>query len=73
MMAEKLSLIGRDRVLVEKVAKLLHGAVKKHHNYTVLRETPRGNTFELDLIGPDKKPTGHIVRVTVELDRVEQT
>ena len=65
-MTEKLALIGRERFLIEKFAKVLHMAGRRVGDYTPLAETPRGNWFEVRLAD------GRIARVTVELDRIEQ-
>lgn len=62
----KLPLIGRDRVMLDKFAKLVQREVSRHYEYSRLREDPRGSHFEVRLVD------GRIARVTVELDRVEQ-
>jgi hypothetical protein len=69
--AEKPGIIGRDRALVDKVAKLVHDATKKQHQWTPLRETRRGSWFEVRVTGPEG-PTKHIVSITIELDRLEE-
>ena len=65
-------LIGRDDVLVRKVAAKLRHQATYLGDYSDLRQTDdrRGYTFAVRL-HDDDGPTGHIVRVTVELDRVE--
>lgn len=72
-MSDKLALIGRDRVLIDKLAKELHG--KTYHLTTPIYETARGCYFEVAITLKGKPheriPTGHVARVTVELDRIE--
>jgi hypothetical protein len=69
----KLPLIGRDRVLVEKLAKLVLKGMPHGTWTTELRSTAdrRGFEFEVQLRDADNKPTGHIVCVQVTLSRVE--
>jgi hypothetical protein len=62
-------IIGRDRALVDAFAETLHAATRSRHDYSPLRETERGVTFEAMLL-VQGAPSGHVVRVTVELDRV---
>lgn len=62
---EKLPLIGRDRFIIEKLAKTLHGAASRVGDYTPVREIPRGNYFEVLLVD------GYVAKVTVELDRID--
>lgn len=64
-------LIGRDDVLVKKEAALLLKDAKKRHHYKPLVEIHRGYTFELQLLDEKDAPTGHVVKVTVTLERVE--
>lgn len=71
-MTTRPSIFGRDRYLVEQLTKLIHGTVKKQHSCTVIEETKRGETFRLRILDADDKPTGHVVRVTIELEGVEQ-
>lgn len=71
MPEEKLPLIGRDRALIDGLAKLVHDAVRKRHEYTDLYEGTRGCTFEVRVLDPDGDPTGRIARIAIELDRVE--
>lgn len=66
----KLAIIGRERSLIDKLTRQLWNATKRYHNYGVIHETRRGNTFEVQIL-VDDKPTGHVARVTVELDRFE--
>lgn len=73
---EVLGLIGRDDVLVRKLAKLVNKAARKHHDYTGLRPylldgVLRGYQFDVLIHEPDG-PTGHVARITVELDRVNR-
>ena len=63
---EKLPLIGRDRFIVDKFAKELWMTGRSLGDYSQLRERPRGGSFEIQL------DTGHVITVTVELDRLEQ-
>jgi hypothetical protein len=77
------TIIGRERALIEGLAKALNLTVgglppsKKtqaqlsRHNTGKLWETNLGNAFEVQLVDPDGAITGHIVRVTIELDRFE--
>lgn len=69
----KPSIVGRDRVLVEKVAKSLFKSLPRPHESTLLRETPRGSYFEVHVIGSDSDRTGRVIRVTIELDRVDES
>lgn len=64
-MTEKLPLIGRDRVLIENLAKAMHKVGRQIGDHTKLRESPRGNYFEVLL------DSGRVARVTIELDRVD--
>lgn len=64
-------LIGRDRVLIDKLVKQLHDEARSHHNYGPIRQRQRGSSFEVQLL-TDGKPNGRVARVTVELDRVEE-
>lgn len=66
MKAPQPGIIGRERELVEKAAKLLHQEAKRHYDYTDLRETPRGNTFGITAAD------GRVITVTVELSHVER-
>lgn len=62
---------GRERALMERLARQLHLDAKLNHDYTALIETRRGYRFEVNVSGPDGKPTGRIASVVIELDRVE--
>jgi hypothetical protein len=71
--ARKLPLIGRDRVLIEKLARqvfkgLPHGTWASEMWDTLDR---RGYAFEVQIRDEDGKPTGRIARVQITLDRVE--
>jgi hypothetical protein len=69
----RLPLIGRDRLLIQKLAKLVFKNLP-HGTYTTnLRDTAdrRGYAFEVQIRDEDGKPTGRIARVQVTLDRVE--
>jgi hypothetical protein len=77
------TIIGRERALLESLAKTLNKTIGgpppsratlaelRRHRAGVLWETDLGNAFEVQIIGPDGTITGHIARVTVELDRFE--
>jgi hypothetical protein len=65
MSAEKLPLIGRDRVWINKLTKSLRTDIGELGK---ISETRRGNTFEIRY-GVDEHG-GYIAKVTVELDRV---
>lgn len=69
----KPSIIGRDRALVDKLTEHLHSGIKGQHPATPASEDYRGSHFEVRIIGADGEATGHVARVTVELDRVEST
>lgn len=69
-MADKPGIIGRERSLMEKVAKQAHGALWKLHPATKLREDPRGYHFDVD-VTVDGESTRRVARITVELERVE--
>lgn len=60
------SIIGRDRVLVDKVTEQLLAGVRTKHEHTDASPTKRGAYFDLRLDG-----TTHVVRVSVDLLRVE--
>lgn len=70
-MDDKPGLIGREDVLIKTLAKKMLDAAKTSHDYTSLRSTDdrRGYSFEV-LIRVSGSLTGHVARVTVELDRV---
>lgn len=66
-MDEGLSLIGRDRVLVDKLGGLVHKAARVHE-CTDVRELPRGCMFDVRILDANNREfTGHVARVTVEL------
>jgi hypothetical protein len=67
----KPSIIGRERSLMDKLANEIVAAVQKRHPVTDLREDRRGSHFEVQ-ITLDDEPTGHVARVTIELDRLEE-
>lgn len=69
--ARPMALIGRDRMLVDKVARWAHRPLATRGEHTALRETRRGNTFQVK-VGGEGEPATHVVDVTVELARVEQ-
>lgn len=66
------SIIGRDSFLMEVLAKFVLKAVHTRHPVTRLRNQRRGYWFEVQVSDEKDQPTGHIARVTVELDRLEQ-
>lgn len=61
----KPSIIGRDRFIVDALANDLLTSVKTRFDHTDPTDTRRGSEFDLRL------PSGHVVRVTVELDRYD--
>jgi hypothetical protein len=77
------SIIGRERALIDALAKALNNMIGgppnkrtlaelRRHNASRVWPTQSGCAFEVQIVGPDDDgPTGHIVRVTVELDRFE--
>lgn len=65
----QMSIIGRERALVNKLTKALQETVAPRHEYTKIVETSRGASFEA-LLFEGGESTGRVVRVTVELDRV---
>jgi hypothetical protein len=60
------SIFGRERWHVDTLAQALHAAARKRHDYSPVRATPRGATFDLDVRDSDREPVG-LVRVTIEL------
>lgn len=66
-----LGIIGREQSLVDGLTKKIHRTVLKIGPSTDLRETRRGNAFEVALVDEDDKPTGHVIKITVELDRFD--
>lgn len=68
----KPAIIGREQFIIEELAKRLQGQAKRHHDYTLLRDTEnrRGFWFEVQ-IRVSGEQSGHVARVTVELDRYE--
>jgi hypothetical protein len=72
MATPKLSLIGRDYLLIEKLAKQIFKNLPYGTMTTPLRDTPdrRGFAFDVQIL-VDGEPTGHIARVQVTLDRFE--
>jgi hypothetical protein len=60
-------IIGRERALIDGLAKLLHKAVVTRHEHTSIIESRRGSYFEVRISDPDGEPTGRVARVTVEL------
>lgn len=62
---DTLGIIGQERALIDALTKALHNAGRAVGDYTKIRDTRRGNYFEIRLA------YGRVARVTVELDRVE--
>lgn len=82
---KKLTIIGRERWLLDDLAKGIQGVIGgpppskktmarvRRHNSSTIYDTSRGNKFEVQVVDSvTGKPTGHIARVTVELDRFEE-
>ena len=81
-MSAPLPVIGRERAIVNRLAEALNSAVGgpplskakeailRRQHASSMWETARGCEFEIRVVG-DSGPTGHIVRVTVEIDRFE--
>jgi hypothetical protein len=69
----RLPLIGRDHVLIEKLAKQVLKGLPHGIWVTKLWETidRRGYAFEVQIRDSDGEPTGRIARVQTTLDRVE--
>lgn len=65
---ELLPLIGRDRVLANKLARTL----AKEVNHTGPFEILRGSSFEVQITNDKDVPTGHIFGVEIKLLRIEQ-
>jgi hypothetical protein len=77
------TIIGRERALIETLSKALNKTVGglpisrateaqlRKHRASKTWETDLGNAFEVLVVGPDGLATGHVARVTVELDRFE--
>lgn len=79
----QIRIIGRQRALVDELTNALQAmvggpppskktlAVLRRHQSMRPVPTKRGNVFEARLVGPEGDVTGHIVHVTVEVDRFE--
>jgi hypothetical protein len=75
------TIIGRERALIDALTKALQAMIGgpppskrtvaqvRRHKSGSRWETQRGGAFEVQLVGPDGDVTGHIARVTVEIDR----
>jgi hypothetical protein len=74
MSADKLPLIGRDLVLIENLAQQVFSDLPHGTWTTNLRRTSdrRGWYFEIQIRDEGGKPTGHVARVQVTLDRFEE-
>jgi hypothetical protein len=83
--ARRLPIIGRESALIDALTRALNEAIggpepskktmaqlRLHESSRVI-QTARGNSFEVRVHGPDHEITGHIVRVTVELERFERS
>jgi hypothetical protein len=73
-MTEKLPLVGHDRVLIEKLAKQIWHDLPHGTMVTPVRDTAdrRGFRFDIQVLDDKQEPTGHIARVQVTLDRLEE-
>jgi hypothetical protein len=69
----KLGLIGRDYVLIKKLARKIWHDLPNGTMVTRLRETldRRGFCFEIQVQDGAGVPTGHVARVQVTLDRFD--
>lgn len=77
------AIIGRERALLDGLSKALNQTIGhptpsrrveaelRRHQVSRVYETNLGNAFEVQVHDPDGQPTGHIARVTIELDRFE--
>jgi hypothetical protein len=72
MSESNLPLIGRDYVLIEKLAREIYKDIRRGE-ITPLHERAdkRGFDFRVKVYGSDGKPTGHIARVEITLDGVD--
>lgn len=80
----QMAIIGRERALVDALTRALSDVVGgpppsrrtaeqlRRHRSGAVSETRRGSAFEVALVGPDGDYTGHVVRVTIELDHFER-
>lgn len=78
------TIIGRERALIDALTNALQRVTEgmppskktlaqlRLHRSSRVYPTGLGNTFEIQVHDPDRQATGHIVRVTVELDRFEE-
>lgn len=67
----ELGIIGRERALVDKLAKRLHDKGAAGHELTDVQPTARGATFRVRLFdGPEY--THRIARVTVEFEGIDR-
>jgi hypothetical protein len=65
------SIIGREKALLGQLARSLYDTARRHHNYGPIGERRRGYAFEVQIL-VDNEPTGHVAKVTVDLDRFEE-
>jgi hypothetical protein len=82
-MDEQLPIIGRERALIDALTNAIADSIGgpppskrtlaqlRLHRSSKTWPTNRGTAFEVQVHGPEGDITGHIVRVTVELDRFE--
>ena len=62
-----ISIIGRDRVLIEQLAKTIRDSVRRTHETTDPREDQRGSHFDVRVLDANGNRSGHVARVTVTL------
>lgn len=67
---KQLGILGRERALTDKLAKVVHAAAWRLHPCTPIRDLGRGAYFEVRMMD-GKEPSGRVARVTVEFDRLE--
>lgn len=61
-----MALIGRDDLLMEKLATLVSKEANRHHEISELHKTERGYSFDVQVL-VDDEPSGHLARVGIEL------
>jgi hypothetical protein len=79
------TIMGRERALIDALSKAMHAMIggpppskktlaqlRRHNASDRVWPTAQGCAFEVQVVGPDGDVTGHIVRVTIELDRFER-
>lgn len=65
---EEPSIFGRERALMEALARAVHKTVHMRGASTDLREEHRGYSFQVQ-IEVDGEPTGHVATITLTMDR----